>query len=63
MAVVLDGAPLMKFMKQKGDAETPEREALVGRISAISSRGKAESSHYASCGEPYASPPAKRVFK
>ena len=59
----MDGAPLMRLLRQKDETETPERDALVMRLSAVSGRGKAEISNYAVPEERDPSPLPKRVFK
>jgi hypothetical protein len=52
----------MNLLKRKTAAETPAREALATGLSAISSRGKAEGSHYPAREEGAYSPPAKAHF-
>jgi hypothetical protein len=42
VAVALDGAPLMRFVKRVQGIVTPEATAFGVRLNAIASRGKAE---------------------
>lgn len=44
---LMDGAPLMRFMKRIGGAAAPENDSLSTRLNSVTNRGKAEGSNYA----------------
>lgn len=60
---LMDGAPLMKFLKGKNGAGTPEEDAIASRLTAVTNRGKVEVSGYAAFeGAQHRSAPMQRLF-